>query len=212
MADYNLKLSQFHQRVWQNALGLPATIDEYGGIQFGSTSLGELSIFLHEYIPEGLELKLRFFDDRTSPCNDLIQICNSVNRWADAKLTVDVPYSAANASLYLLLAAPGNIPDEGLLRAVVGPAIKKLKEAVDAFAGELAKLKAAQHAVNDHLSSVYRLGMTVDALFESYTSSPEYAQDRLIVTSEMTGDTFPAHIYARQRCTEMCAPGGNAGT
>lgn len=171
--------------------------------------LGELYIFLHEYIPEGMELKLRFFDDRTTTCNDLLQVCNSVNQWAEAKLTVGVPYTVADASVYLLLAAPGRMPDEALLRAVIGPAIKKLKEAVDAFAVERQKLKAAQQAVNDHLSSAYRLGMTADALFESYTTSPAFAQHRLIVTSEMTGATFPAYAYARQLCTEICA-GGNA--
>lgn len=30
MADYNVRLSQFHQRIWQHELGLPATIDEHG--------------------------------------------------------------------------------------------------------------------------------------------------------------------------------------
>lgn len=212
MADYNLQLSQFHQQVWQNALGLPATIDEHGGIQFGLTSLGELSISLSQYSPEQMELRLRFFDDQTSNCNDVMQVCNSVNQWAQVKLTVDFPYSVARASVYMILAAHGRMPDETLLREVIGTVIRNLKEATEAFAQELQNLKTAKQAVNDYLTSIYRLGMTADALLESYTSSPAFAQHGSIVISEMLSDTFLAYAYARQRCTEMCAAGGNAGS
>lgn len=84
MADYNLKLSQFHQRVWQDELGLSATIDKYGWIQFGRTDMGELSIFLGEYSPEGMTLKCQIFEDLTDMTladEALLRISNTVNQY-----------------------------------------------------------------------------------------------------------------------------------
>ncbi len=137
MADYNQRLSQLHQRVWQDELELPATIDEYGWIEFEPTALGELSIILREYNPEGMTLSIRFFDDPTYSRGDLMRICNSVNALEDAKLTVSDTYSVVRASIHLLLAPPGRMPDEGLLRAIVDPAVSAIKNAIDAFAKEL---------------------------------------------------------------------------
>jgi len=146
MADYNVKLSQFHQRVWQDELEAPATIDEYGWVQFGPTSLGELSIILREYNPEGLKLEVLFFNDKTPLHDDLLRICNRVNAQEDAQLFVSDNYNIVRASIYLLLAEPGEMPDEGLLRAVIGPAISKIKAAMDEFASELQKLDSERTA------------------------------------------------------------------
>jgi len=146
VADYNVKLSQFHQRVWQDELEAPATIDEYGWVQFGPTSLGELSIILREYNPEGLKLEVLFFNDKTSSHDNLLRICNRVNAQEDAQLFVSDNYNIVRASIYLLLAEPGEMPDEGLLRAVIGPAISKIKAAMDEFASELKKLDSERIA------------------------------------------------------------------
>ena len=141
MADYNVELSQLHHRVWQDELGLPATIDEYGWVDFGSTNLGELCIMLREYSPEGMKLSVKFFADETLSSADLLRICNEVNRLEDAKLTVNEAYGVVRAELYLLLEEQGQIPDEGLLRAVIGRAIEKIVQAMEAFMKELQKFQ-----------------------------------------------------------------------
>ncbi len=46
MADYNVRLSRLHHRVWQEELGLSATIDEFGWIQFESDALDSLTIII----------------------------------------------------------------------------------------------------------------------------------------------------------------------
>lgn len=104
MADYNVELSQFHQRVWQDELGLPATIDEYGWVDFGSTDLGELCIMLREYSPERMTLSVKFFTDDTLSSTDLLRICNNINRLEDDKLTVNEAHGVVRAELCLLLA------------------------------------------------------------------------------------------------------------
>lgn len=143
MADYNVKLSQLHQRVWQDEFGMPAEIDEYGSIQFGPTPLGELSIILREYSQEGMQLQCKIFEDFSDKApahKDLLRICNSVNELEDAKLEVNETYCVVRASIYLILAEPGKIPDERLLRAVALPAISRIKAAKTEFANELEKL------------------------------------------------------------------------
>ncbi len=147
MADYNVKLSQFHQRVWQDMLGLPATIDENGWIQFGDTSLGELAIVLREYNPEGMKLEVNFAAVPGRSQSEVLQILNNVNVYEDATLHASFGVQAyIYASIYLLLAEKGRMPDEGLLRAVIGPAISKIKSAMEEFASELKKLDSGSTA------------------------------------------------------------------
>lgn len=144
VADYNVKLSQLHQRVWQDVLRIPATIDENGWIQFGQTNVGELTIHLREYSPEGMTLTCRIFEDYTdkAPAPEvLMRICNRINMFEDAKLTVHDPYSAVSASIYLILNASRWMPDEGLIKAVIGPAMTRIKAAKDEFVNEIQKLK-----------------------------------------------------------------------
>jgi len=143
MGDYNVKLSRLHHRVWQEELGVPATIDEYGWIQFSPTALGELSIVLREYSQEGMNLQCRIFEDfsdKAPPHQVLVQVCNTVNQIEDAKLYVTDGHSVVYASIYLVLAEPGQIPYEDLVRIVVLPAISRIKAVKDAFEEEMKKL------------------------------------------------------------------------
>lgn len=144
MADYNVELSQLHRRVWQDELGLPATIDEYGWVDFGSTDLGELCIMLREYSPERMTLSVKFFTDDTLSSTDLLRICNNVNRLEDAKLTVNEAHGVVRAELSLLLGEKGRIPSEALLRGIIGPAIEKIVQAMEEFTKELKKTTDSQ--------------------------------------------------------------------
>jgi hypothetical protein len=210
MADYNKQLSELHHRVVQDKLGISATIDEYGWVHFMHSELGEMQISLREYNPEHMILDCTFEDYATRSREDLMQICNSVNETSGevAHLRLSNTGSYVHASVHLLLAAPGRIPDESLLRELISPAVSSIKAVAAQLADELPRFEAARKIVNDHLSSAYRSGMTADALFESYTSSPAFAEDRRLVSNAM-GDAFPAYGYARQRCNEMCPPGGS---
>jgi hypothetical protein len=153
-ADYNVKRSQFHQRVWQEELGLSATIDEYGCVQFGHTDLGELEVILREYSPEGAKLSCKFFEDLTGKApahEDLMRICNRVNALEDAKLAVAESYNVVRASVYLLFATRGRttldaLPDEALLRAVIAPAMSRIEDVIREFTNELQKLNSAPTA------------------------------------------------------------------
>jgi hypothetical protein len=150
--DYNVELSQLHQRVWQDELGLPATIDEDGWVQFGHTDLGDLQVILREYSPNAVKLSCRFFEDFTDKApahEDLMRICNEVNSMEDAKLAVNG--TVVRASIYLLLPVQGRtimdaLPDEADLRAVIGPAMSKIGDAVKAFTNELQKLNSVPTA------------------------------------------------------------------
>ena len=148
--NYNRDLSEFHQRVWQDVLGLSATIDEDGFIDFEQSALGELHLFISEGSPECSRLGCRFFDDKTrSPSGDtyqredLMRICNSVNGRERAKLAVSDTYNVVRASVELVLAAPGRMPDEALLRAVIGRAMTEIATAIDEFGNELEKLDSS---------------------------------------------------------------------
>jgi len=144
MGDYNVRLSQLHLHVWQTVFGLPATIDEYGWIQFGETPLGELCVILREYSQEGMELQCRIWEDFSDSApkhDDVLRICNAVNELEDAKLTVNDQYCVVRASLYLILGEKGQIPDAEMIAAVALPAITRIKAAKAAFAEELQKLE-----------------------------------------------------------------------
>lgn len=216
MADYNIRLSQFHQRIWQDELRLSASIDESGNVHVKHPDLRELKINLSEYSPEIMSVGCMVFEDHDAPPHvaraheDLILVCNSVNLQESAKLWVLAPYSAVFATFELVLAAPRRMPDEALLRGVIGRVLSEIMNATKEFAAELLKFTAAQKTVNDHLSSVYRPAVTADSLFESYTSSPAFAADQRLALSAVVD--FPTASYARQRCYQMCtASGGPSG-
>lgn len=83
MADYNMKLSQLHQQAVQAQLQLLATIDEHGWVHFKHPDLGELTINLREYTPEGMNLSCRIFEDFTDTApapEDLMRICDGINK------------------------------------------------------------------------------------------------------------------------------------
>ena len=124
MSDYNEELSELHQLVVQEELGLPAEIDEFGWIQFTHPDLGECETVLREYNPEYMVIQCRFFQDETRKREDVMRICNRVNGEEFAKLYVS-DAGAVRAAVGLFVAAPRGkmtikgklLPDEELLRA-----------------------------------------------------------------------------------------------
>jgi hypothetical protein len=205
MGDYNKKLSELHQRVVRDKLGVLATIDESGWVKFKHPDVGELRISLREYSPEHMVIDCTFENYAARSREDLMQICQSVNETSGevARLRLSNTGSYVHASVHLLLAGPRKMPDEALVREVIGPAISSIKAVAAQFADELPRLEVAQKTVNEHLSLAHQSGMTADALFASYTSSPAFAADRTLIVNAM-GDPFPAYGYARKRSNEMC--------
>ena len=66
-----------------------------------------------------------------------------------------------------------------------------------------AALDAAKRIVDEYLASAYRPGITVEELYESYTS---FGEDPFIKTSEVQAGAgaFSAWRYARERCAILC--------
>jgi hypothetical protein len=131
----------------EDELGLPATIDEAGYVNFEHPNLGALYISLNESIPEYVQFVCLFCRDETHAFEDLTRICNSVNgSELLAILTVDDSCFVVSAKVQMFLAAHGRMPDEALLRAVIGRAMSSLKEAIEEFAKELQKLDSGSTA------------------------------------------------------------------
>ena len=216
MADYNKKLSELHQRVVQDKLRVPATIDESGWVQFKQPGLGDLTIHLREYNPEYMNIECSFEGHETQAHEDLMRICNSLNHGGEiAQLSVSNTSSYVSASVRLLLASPGRMPDEALVREVIGIAMSSIKSVAAQLGEELPKLERARKSVNDHLSLAYRPGMTADALFEAYRSSPAFAQDSRAAENmdfNLNLDFFHPYGYGKKRAAEMCASVGNPGS
>lgn len=148
MSDYNEELSELHQRVVQDELGVPATIDDIGWVEFKDSDLGEMTITLREYNPEFMRLHAVVFADTkdTRSRDRLLRACNSANSELDssqvlARLTVSEKYSIVRASVTLALAAPNQIPDEAFLRTVIVRAVSDIKAAANEFAAELQKIE-----------------------------------------------------------------------
>jgi hypothetical protein len=147
MSDYNEELSELHQLVVNEELGLPATIDEDGWIQFTHPDLGDLETVLREYNPEYMMVQCRFFQDETRKKEDLIRICNGVNGREFAKLWVS-DAAAVRAGIGLFVAAPRTqltikgklLPDKDLLRGVYRLAMAAMIAVVKEFTTELQKL------------------------------------------------------------------------
>jgi len=75
---------------------------------------------------------------------DLVRVCNFVNCDLDcsqevARLTVMDNHSVVRASVALVLAEEGNMPDEELLRSVIVRSMSSIKAAAKEFADELEK-------------------------------------------------------------------------
>jgi hypothetical protein len=146
MSDYNEELSELHQHVVEDELGLPATIDDDGWIQFSYPEFGEFETVLREYNPEYMMLQCRFFHDEARQKDDLIRICNAVNEDEFAKLSVsDAGAVRARVGLFVApttgMTIQGKVlPDEDLLRAVYRLAMKAIDESVGAFATKLKAL------------------------------------------------------------------------
>jgi predicted RNA-binding Zn ribbon-like protein len=146
VSDYNKELSELHQRVVQDEFGLSATIDDMGWILFEDSDLGEMTINLREYNQEYMNLHGVVFGDyeNTRAREDLLRGCNSVNCSLNssqelARLTLSDTYNVVHASVALVLAATGRMPDEALLRTVIVRAMSSVKAAAREFADELEK-------------------------------------------------------------------------
>src|ERR1051325_3109816 len=138
MAEYNVKLSQLHLRVWQEELGLSGTIDEYGHIEFGRQGPGTLSVTLAPAYPGSATIEYVFVDDyfeiglTTESARDL---CNTVNMFSSGAMLVDWGASirAKLPLFYLPLDETGALPDEGFLQAWIGPSISEIEKATKEF-------------------------------------------------------------------------------
>lgn len=141
MSDYNAELSGLYRRVVQSELQVGATIDEGGDVNFQHPYLGELSIDLDGSKPEWMDLVWMINRIETHSFEDLVKICNEVNLtpWP-AVLTVDESNLIVSASVSLFVAAVGQMPDEALLRGIIGQAVSVLEEAIAAFELEIQKV------------------------------------------------------------------------
>ncbi len=147
MADYNEELSELHQHVVQTELNLSATIDDMGWILFTDSDLGEMIINLREYNPEFMQLTGVVFADpkNTRAREDLLRACNSANCELDssqhlARLKVSEKHNVVRASVAMVLAAEGRMPDEALLRTLIVRAMSSIKAAAKEFTDALQKL------------------------------------------------------------------------
>lgn len=147
MSDYNKELSELYRRTVQIVLQLPARIDEGGDVYFEHPHLGELCISLDGSKPEWMDLAWMINRVETHAPVDLLRICNNVNLtpWP-AVLTVDESNLIVSASVALFVAAEGRMPDEALVRAVLGQAMSVLEEAIEAFEVEIQKLDSSPTA------------------------------------------------------------------
>jgi hypothetical protein len=147
MADYDVNLSQLHWRVWQEEIGLAGTISEYGHVMFGHDGVGVVTVFIAKASPGKVTVNYRFIEDYFD--NDLttektLEICNSVNVFGGTCATLVAEGGSVDANVHLLLPVTdtngtGLLPDEGFLRAVIGPAISEIKAAAEKFTSELKK-------------------------------------------------------------------------
>src|SRR5882757_3107764 len=92
MLDPSRQLAELYQRVVQDELGLPATIDELGCVLFEDPDFGSFFIGLNAAkAPEYMKLTLPGVFDATQGVarEDLMRICNRLNLRANlATLTV----------------------------------------------------------------------------------------------------------------------------
>ncbi len=146
MSDPTRRLAELYQRVVQEELELPATIEEDGDVLFTHPELGDFFISLNaEKDPEYMKLVFPAFlfdATRDVASEDLVRLCNNLN--VHAKLAILTFHGEANDSVAahvgLLLAPPDCWPDEALLRGVIRRAMSSIRSVVEKFADELANL------------------------------------------------------------------------
>jgi len=144
MATINANLSELHLRVWQEELGLSAKISEYGHIEFGRQGPGTLTIFLAGADPGRATIQYRFVDDYFDiglTTESALDVCNTVNMFSSCAM-LGASGGSIDAILhlfYLPLDDTGDLPDEGFLRAFIGPAMSEIETAMKEFAHELKK-------------------------------------------------------------------------
>ncbi|QEI09546.1 hypothetical protein FXN63_24505 [Pigmentiphaga aceris] len=132
------KLAELYQRVVQEELGLVATIDEDDDVVFKHPDVGTMFFSLDaDRDPEFLRLVFPRFVDAEElgiTPEQLYQVLNTVNTCNKAaKVYINHQGSEADAaprvsaSIEAFVAAPDNMPDEALLRAIVGRTVAALR-------------------------------------------------------------------------------------
>ena len=141
MSDPRRQLAELYQRVVQDELGLAATIEEDGDVLFDHPEMGGFFISLSVAADPGyMKLGLPAFFDVSGVAREvLVRSCNRVN--VKGKLATLTVHEEAEgnvcASVALLLAAPGRMPDEALLRGVIGRAFSSIQSAAEELFSEL---------------------------------------------------------------------------
>jgi len=145
MADYDVSLSQLHCRVWQDDFGLSGAIGDYGHIEFGRQGPGVLTIFLAKSSPGRATIEYKFLDDYFDiglTSERALEVCNSANEFGGGAMLVASggAITAKVTLFYLPLDDTGALPDEGFLRAWIGPTMSEIENATKDFAREMKAL------------------------------------------------------------------------
>jgi len=136
------QLAELYQRVVQEELGLPATIDDRDCVVFEHPELGNFFIGLNAMkAPEYMRLSLPAFFDASQGIarEDLLLLCNHLNTRANlATLIVqECDEGYVDAWVGLVFAPAFTFPDEELVRSVIGSAVQSIKRVVEKFFHEL---------------------------------------------------------------------------
>ena len=142
MSTPGQQLAELYQRVVQEELGLPAVIDDRDCVVFEHPELGNFFIGLNAVkAPEYMRLSLpAFFDaSRGIAREDLVHLCNHLNTKANlATLVVqECDEGYVDAWVGLVFAPAFTLPDEELVRNVIGSALQSIKRSVEKFFYEL---------------------------------------------------------------------------
>jgi hypothetical protein len=135
------KLAELYQRVVQEELGLVATIDEDDDVVFKHPDVGTLFFSLDaERDPEFLRLVFPRFvnaEELGVTMAQLYEVLNTVNTTNKAvKVYIgqadrDSDEPRVSASIEAFIGAQDEMPDEALLRAIIGRTVSALRSGAD---------------------------------------------------------------------------------
>jgi hypothetical protein len=147
------KLAELYQRVVQEELGLVATIDEDDDVVFKHPDVGTMFFSLDaERDPEFLRLVFPRFvnaEELGVTHEQMLDVLNTVNTTNKAaKVYVgtgdrDSDAPRVSASIEAFVAAQDQMPDEALLRAIVGRTVAALRSGANEVIDVAADLAAA---------------------------------------------------------------------
>lgn len=155
------KLAELYQRVVQEELGLVATIDEHDDVVFKHPDVGTMFFSLDaERDPEFLRLVFpRFINAEElgiTPAQlfDVLNTVNTTNKAAKVYIGInerDEDSPRVSASIEAFVAGQDQMPDEALLRAIIGRTVAALRsganEVIDVAADLAADLDQAADEV-----------------------------------------------------------------